>query len=685
MIRLGLPDIATVFIRFITWFIRPPPAWTPRLLDAAGSSAATMPKRARSTDDDAVGTVTEGATEHGKRLKQELLLDVAVKMSRKPPKKGSSASEEEWAGRLRLDGLRLFFECTALDAVHIEIMRDRVVDCKAAKNTALVKVIVEGEKRPFIFDMGTMEAAATMKESLRARSAEELAAEAEAQAKRDAKARRVRERAAVEQRQKDERKAFLRAHEDVNDRFDELVVKTNRLTEEDFWSDDSVFHAQLHWSLSVLEPEEEPALADEDNIVRITYERAMLPRLLACQPALKEAHRKLVLEGKLNERVFWQQYVCVRHALDPADLPGVSRSANSEDERRRKEADLERAMAVIREAVRVDSHMRLEEEELELTSDARDGMELLVRGATRASSGARYRKGYGLLGENAEAFFSGQATQSSGRQHAPDILRQLNMAGDHVVMQQLLGQPSLRHLPPSLGADDEDVVQEPHDGVKRFVQRARLSTSQLQREQSLSNTQYCSLEIFDAEFCYARRSRPVPSAPKLTGSPRIVSAKPSAEAKALTLKLAGGGGWRPDPKRRVTDTSRVGTPRGTVFDSPVRTNTSAWSSVPPGAGGGDDSTGATTDQAFKAELCKYAQAADTLLSQFWLAIRDRDAAKVQRLGAYGEDGNGSLDRLHDELQAKYANNATVRKSLLAWLEHAFEAFDKFKQDEFFQE
>jgi hypothetical protein len=57
-----------------------------------------------------------------------------------------------------------------------------VVDCKAAKNTALVKVIVEGEKRPFIFDMGTMEAAATMKESLRARSAEELAAEAEAQA-----------------------------------------------------------------------------------------------------------------------------------------------------------------------------------------------------------------------------------------------------------------------------------------------------------------------------------------------------------------------------------------------------------------------------------------------------------------------------------------------------------------------
>ena len=124
----------------------------------------------------------------------------------------------------------------------------------------------------------------------------------------------------------------------------------------------------------------------------------------------------------------------------------------------------------------------------------------------------------------------------------------------------------------------------------------------------------------------------------------------------------------------------------------MRANTNVWASVPIVGSPGDDNAGATKDQAtkdqtFKIELCKYARLTDTLLSQFWLAIQDRDAAKVQRLGAYGEHGSGSLDRLHDELQAneQFSNNATVRKSLLAWLEHAFEAFDKFKQEELFKE
>lgn len=646
-----------------------------------------MPKRARSSAAAAAGDGDGdggGGGEAGreKRAKKELVLDVDVKI-----KKGGKKSAEEWlAGRLRLDGARLVFDYSDGGGLKpVEVLRDRVDGCFQAKNTALVKVIVAGEKRPLTFDMLAMDAAATMKECLRARTATELAAEAAARARREAKERRAQARTAMIQSEKDERRTFLAAHADVKEWFDELVntQPTPRLTKDDFWSEVSVGHAQLGWALGMLELEEEPTLADEDNIIHIHYERAMLPRLLDCQPALKEAHRKLVLEDKLNERVFWQQYVCVRHALDPADLPGISRTANSEDERRRKEAKLENARAIITEAVEVDSRMRLEEEELELTSDARDGMELLVRGASRASSGARYRRGYGLLGENAEAFFSGKAMQSSGRQHAPDILRQLNMAGDHVVMQQLLGQASLRHLPPSSGADDDDVDNEPHGGVTRFAQGP--ANRQLQSEQSLAKPQFCSLDIFDAEFCYARRSKSVSSAPRLTGSPRGLSAKPSAEAAALTLTLSGGGAWRPDPRRRVSDTSATGTPRGTAFEAPMRANTDAWASVPPVGSPGDDSTVATKDQAFKAELCKYARLTDTLLSQFWLAIQDRDAAKVQRLGAYGEHGSGSLDRLHDELQAKFSNNATVRKSLLAWLEHAFEAFDRFKQEELFRQ
>jgi hypothetical protein len=661
-----------------------------------------MPKRARSS----AATASQSAdAEPAKRAKQEMLLDTAVRM--KPPKKAKWKPEEAVEGRLQLDGTRLVFTYAAGSSkAPIEVLREQVNDCKAAKGTALVQVVVQGEKRPLVFDMLAMDAAATMRERLRARSAEELAAEAEATRRREAKATREREAKALQQRQDDERKTYLAAHADARERFDELVT-SRRLTEDDFWSEGSVRDTQLVRALDALEPEEEPPLAGEDNIIRIHFERAMLPRLLACQPALNEAHRKLVLEGQLNERLFWQHYVCVRHTLDPADLVGISRTANSEDERRRKEADLNHAIGVIRDAVQIDSRTRLEEEELELTSDARDGMELLVGGATRASAGARYRKGYGLLGENAEAFFSGKAMQSSGRQHAPDILKQLNMAGDHVVLQQLLGEATLRHLPhrPEAGSGDADSDEDevPHDGLTLFARRTHrpppppqgaAAGGQLQEKQESQRGQlhYSSLEIFDAEYCYARRSRSAATAPgsarALASSPRSLSAKPSAAATALTLTLSGGGSWRPDPKRRVGDTAAAGTPRATAFDAPTRTDTNAWHSAPlgsPAAKDWDDSSGDAAATTFKADLCKYARMADTLLAQFWLAIREQDTAKVQRLGAYGEHGKGSLEQLYDEVQGRFSENATVSKSLYVALHHAFEAFDKFAQDQLFDQ
>ena len=136
------------------------------------------------------------------------------------------------------------------------------------------------------------------------------------------------------------------------------------------------------------------------------------------------------------------------------------------------------------------------------------------------------------------------------------------------------------------------------------------------------------------------------------------------------------------------DTAAAGTPRATAFDAPTRTDTNAWHSAPlgsPAAKDWDDSSGDAAATTFKADLCKYARMADTLLAQFWLAIREQDTAKVQRLGAYGEHGKGSLEQLYDEVQGRFSENATVSKSLYVALHHAFEAFDKFAQDQLFDQ
>lgn len=665
-------------------------------------------KRARAADDSGDES-TSSAANNNKRLKDAgpLLDNLAVKM--KPLKKKKWKPDESVDGALRLDGAKLRFAYALGDKEPLEVSREHIVDCKSAKGTTLVQVFL-ADAKPLVFDMLAKEAALTMRDSLRKRSAEELAAEAEVRRQREAAAQRKREAAAQRQRTEDERKCYLEAHPDVKERFDELVP-SNRLTQEDFWSEDALSRTRFVRALDALEPEKEPPLAGEDNVIRITYERKVLPRLLACQPALNAAHRQLVVEGSMNERVFWQQYMCVRHALEPADLPGISRTANSEDERRKKEAANLSATKLIREAVSIDSRNRLEEEELELTSDARDGMELLVGGASRGSAGARFRKGYGLLGENAEAFFSGKAMQSSGRQHAPDILRQLNMAGDHIVMHQILGESTLRHLPATAaaGQGQEQLVD---SGTARLIElvAGRRSGGVAEKQAMQEQDQLSALDIFDAEYCYARRTRSapragVPGGAAVAGSPRSLSAAaPSAAATALTLTLSGGGGWRPDPKRRVSDHQGPGTPRATVFDAPTRSGTNAWSnsslitSSPAGsmasskdweaASNGTNGGGTKEALAFKDGLRKYARTADTLLAHFWRAIGERDEPKVQRLGAHGSHGSGSLERLFDEVQTKFSDNAAdkslvplYRKSLYITLNHAFEAFDSFKQQQ----
>ena len=149
-------------------------------------------------------------------------------------------------------------------------------------------------------------------------------------------------------------------------------------------------------------------------------------------------------------------------------------------------------------------------------------------------------------------------------------------------------------------------------------------------------------------------------------------------------------------KQQVVQPSRSSAPKPPLMSSPQQpggmASSKEWEAAAGGGGaiGGGTVAGGGTKEAlaFKDGLRKYARTADTLLGHFWRAIGERDEPKVQRLGAHGSHGNGSLEQLFDEVQAKFSDNAVdkslvplYRKSLYITLNHAFEAFDSFKQQQ----
>ena len=119
-------------------------------------------KRARAADGS-----TAAAEPSGKKPKDAgpLLAQVAVKM--KPLKKKKWKPDEAVAGSLWLDHLKLRFAYAQGDKDPLEVPREQIVDCKAAKGTSLVQVFL-AEEKPLVFDMLAKEPQSTMRDSLRA-------------------------------------------------------------------------------------------------------------------------------------------------------------------------------------------------------------------------------------------------------------------------------------------------------------------------------------------------------------------------------------------------------------------------------------------------------------------------------------------------------------------------------------
>ena len=629
------------------------------------------------------------------------VLDVPAKL--KDPKKKKYRD-----GRLLLDARRLSFRHADAGRGTLELERAAVRDCKAAKGeSTLVQVVAEGGAaggtNVHMLDMLTKEAQGVMKDQLRAQSPEERAAAAEKRRAQAEAVRRKGEAKARHDREEAERAAYLEEHDDAREVFEELV-RDGRLTVEDFWSDGGIHRRRFARALGAVEPEEEAPLAADDSTIRIHYDRQVLPRLLACQPALAAAHAELVVDGELAEAVFWQQYMCLRHRLEPAEVQREgSHVMTSEAERQERDANMRQCVEKIRAAVRADSRARLRREELELASDARDGMELLVGGASLGSAGARHRRGYGLLGvgplANPELFWANACEQAptpkedrltediwgtvaennaedyivtSGRKQPPDILKQLNAAGDHTVLRQLLGNATLRH------------GSEAADPVTLLARRPAAGPD------SRRGAPPAPLDIFDASYCYARL-RGAQAALASGGSPRRLSgtaSAASASALSLTVSLSGGGDWQPNAQRRMAhDDVDIGTPRARAFEAPTRANKDSWGSPgfavrrdsaasPAQSGAGEDDASAE----YKQKLRKAAQTADALLAHFWRAIGENDRAKVERLHKALE---GLFEQAESDFSGVGADASLVplyRKSLYKTMNQAFEAYARFTDE-----
>jgi hypothetical protein len=113
--------------------------------------------------------VTAGSPHHtcSKDAAGPLLLDqIQVKMQ--PLKKKKWKPDEAVAGSLWLDHLKLRFAYAQGDKDPLEVPREQIVDCKAAKGTTLVKVFLADELMPLVFDMLAKDPQSTMRDSLRA-------------------------------------------------------------------------------------------------------------------------------------------------------------------------------------------------------------------------------------------------------------------------------------------------------------------------------------------------------------------------------------------------------------------------------------------------------------------------------------------------------------------------------------
>ena len=86
-----------------------------------------------------------------------------------PLKKKKWKPDEAVAGSLWLDNLKLRFAyAQGADNEPLEVPREQIVDCKAAKGTTLVKVFLADELMPLVFDMLAKDPQSTMRDSLRA-------------------------------------------------------------------------------------------------------------------------------------------------------------------------------------------------------------------------------------------------------------------------------------------------------------------------------------------------------------------------------------------------------------------------------------------------------------------------------------------------------------------------------------